>query len=97
MEPEKKERKERESRKDDKTPSTKKGAFIDVAKSSYEPGKVHEISFKRMESDASRKSGLHSRKVIRIYRTRLKVVIFPNIIIQKHLGITLVVSIQIGT
>jgi len=68
MEPEKKERKERESRKDDKTPSTKKGAFIDVSKSSYEPGKVHEISFKRMESDASRKSGLHSRKIIRIYR-----------------------------
>jgi hypothetical protein len=65
MEPEKK---ERINRKDDKTPSTKKGAFIDAAKSSYEPGKVHEISFKRMESDAGEKSGLHSRKVITIYR-----------------------------
>lgn len=61
-------RKERVSHKDDTTPSTKKGSFDDVSKSSYEPGKVHAISFKTMEPDASKKTGLHPRKMITIYR-----------------------------
>lgn len=65
MEPEKK---ERVSHKDDKTPSTKKGAFLDAAKSSYEPGKVHEISFKAMRPDASKATGLHPSKLVTIYR-----------------------------
>jgi len=65
MEPEKK---ERISRKDDKTPSTKKGAFIDAAKSSYEPGKVHEISFKMMRPNVSKATGLHPEKLVTIYR-----------------------------
>ena len=65
MEPEKK---KRVSHKDDMTPSTKKGSFVDVSKSSYEPGKVHAISFKTMEPDASKKTGLHPRKMITIYR-----------------------------
>ncbi len=65
MEPEKT---ERISHKDDKTPSTKKGAFINAPKSSYESGKVHEISFKAMEPDISKATGLHPRKLITIYR-----------------------------
>lgn len=65
MQPEKK---ERISHKYDTRPSTKKGAFIDAEKSSYEPGKVHAISFKAMRPDASKATGLHPAKFITIYR-----------------------------